>query len=145
MNKQVYIAVDFDGTVVTHDYPLVGKDVPGAVEVLKDILAEGHKIILNTMRSDDKLQDAVNWFKERGIELYGVNENPSQKSWTKSLKVYANRYIDDAVCGCPLLFNSNDWLGDGYPVHNRPYVDWMVVRDILETEGFLTIKKEDGE
>jgi hypothetical protein len=31
------IAVDFDGTVVEHIYPDVGRDVPGAVYWLKEI------------------------------------------------------------------------------------------------------------
>ena len=29
-----YIAVDFDGTCVTHDYPLVGEDLPYVVETM---------------------------------------------------------------------------------------------------------------
>ena len=52
------IAVDFDGTVVTHDYPNVGRDVKGAKEVLGKLLHYGHKIILYTMRSNMELHDA---------------------------------------------------------------------------------------
>lgn len=44
------IAVDFDGTCVTHEFPKVGKDI-GAVPVLKKLIEKGHKIILYTMRS----------------------------------------------------------------------------------------------
>ena len=57
------IAVDFDGTCVSHEYPKVGKDI-GAVPVLKALVEIGHKIILNTMRSDDELADAIQWFIE---------------------------------------------------------------------------------
>ena len=101
----MYIAIDFDGTCVTHDYPRIGKEI-GATEVLKRLVEAGHKLILNTMRSDKELQDAVNWFKKNGIELYGVNENPTQKRWTNSPKVYAHMYIDDAALRCllPLHF-----------------------------------------
>lgn len=111
----MYIAIDFDGTCVTHDYPRIGKEI-GATEVLKRLVEAGHKLILNTMRSDKELQDAVNWFKKNGIELYGVNENPTQKRWTNSPKVYAHMYIDDAALGCPLI--------NAPELSNRPFVDW---------------------
>ena len=111
----MYIAVDFDGTCVTHDYPRIGKEI-GAVKVLKRLVEAGHKLILITMRSGKELQDAIHWFNENGIELYGVNENPTQKHWTTSPKVYAHMYIDDAAFGCPLR-NVPDFS-------DRPFVDW---------------------
>ena len=85
----MYIAIDFDGTCVTHDYPRIGKDI-NAVNVLKKLVANGHKLILNTMRSGKELKEAINWFKKNDIELYGANENPTQKKWTNSPKVYAH-------------------------------------------------------
>ena len=107
------IAVDFDETCVTHEFPKVGKDI-GAVPILKELVKKGHKIILYTMRShpdknnqdkalseeiipNDTLQDAIDWFKENEIPLWGINENPKQKEWTSSSKIYANIYIDDAA------------------------------------------------
>lgn len=67
------IGIDFDGTVVTHMYPEVGKDI-GAVPVLKKLVDCGNRLILFTMRDSKNgtLQDAINWFKENGIKLYGV-------------------------------------------------------------------------
>ena len=118
----LYIAVDFDGTCVTHDYPRVGKDI-GAVPVLKKLTDSGHQLILNTMRSGDELADAVQWFIDNDIPLYGVNENPSQKSWTLSPKVYAHLYIDDAALGCPLKMDN--------AVSDRPFVDWDAVEEHL--------------
>ena len=111
----MYIAVDFDGTCVTHDYPRIGKEI-GAPKVLKRLVKAGHKLILNTMRSGKELQDAIHWFNENGIELYGVNENPTQKYWTTSPKVYAQMYIDDAAFGCPIR-NVPDFS-------DRPFADW---------------------
>lgn len=122
------IGIDFDGTCVTHDYPRIGKDI-GAVNVLKRLVNSGHKLILNTMRSGVELQEAVNWFKENGIELYGANENPTQKSWTNSPKVYAHLYIDDAALGCPLKMDLN--------LSNRPFVDWEVVAYLLFEDEIL--------
>lgn len=124
----MYIAIDFDGTCVTHDYPRIGKEI-GAIKVLKRLVEAGHKLILNTMRSDKELQDAVNWFKKNGIELYGVNENPTQKRWTNSPKVYAHMYIDDAALGCPLI--------NAPELSNRPFVDWDSIDLQLIQKGII--------
>ena len=117
------IAVDFDGTCVTHDYPRVGKDI-GAVPVLKKLTDSGHLLILNTMRSGKELDDAVQWFIDNDIPLYGVNENPTQKSWTASPKVYAHLYIDDAALGCPLKMDN--------AVSDRPFVNWEIVNQYID-------------
>lgn len=121
------IAVDFDGTVVTHEYPLIGEDA-GAVPVLRELAANGCRIILHTMRHGPLLEQAEAWFRERGIALYAVNENPSQRRWTASAKVYADLYIDDSALGVPLRFI------DGC---SRPVVDWQRVREQLVALGFL--------
>ena len=122
------IAIDFDGTCVTHDYPRIGKDI-NAVNVLKKLVANGHKLILNTMRSGKELKEAINWFKKNDIELYGANENPTQKKWTNSPKVYANLYIDDAALGCPLKMDLS--------ISDRPFVDWEAVSCLLKDNGIL--------
>lgn len=116
------IAVDFDGTCVSHEYPKVGKDI-GAVTVLKALVEIGHKIILNTMRSGDELADAIQWFIDNDIPLFGVNENPTQKEWTSSPKVYAHIYIDDCAFGCPL--KTDPAIGE------KPFVDWIAVEKNL--------------
>ena len=119
----MYIAIDFDGTCVTHEYPRVGKDI-GAVPVLKKLIDSGHQLILNTMRSGKELIDAVQWFADNDIPLYGANENPTQKEWTLSPKVYAHLYIDDAALGCPLMFD--------HAVSNRPFVNWELVDKYID-------------
>jgi hypothetical protein len=141
--KQLEIAIDFDGTCVTHEFPKVGRDI-GAAPVLKKLVENGHKLILFTMRDDHKepprstdpdiiaiggnyLTDAINWFKANEIPLYGIQSNPSQKSWTGSPKCYAHIYIDDAALGCPLI------ISDG----ERPYVDWSKVEEELKNRGVL--------
>lgn len=124
----VIIAVDFDGTCVTHAYPEVGAEI-GAPPVLKKLVANGAKLILWTMRSkgrtdgSDPLQDAIDWFKMHEIELHGVNENPGQKSWTQSPKAYAQLYIDDAALGAPLKTDA--------ALSERPFVDWSKVEEML--------------
>ncbi|MCK9574773.1 MAG: hypothetical protein WC979_03050 [Candidatus Pacearchaeota archaeon] len=119
------ICVDFDGTCTTHEFPRVGKDI-GAVPVLKELVAKGHRLILFTMRSDNKegsyLTDAVDWFKENEIPLFGINRNPEQ-TWTTSPKAYGQCYIDDCALGAPLLYNPE--------LSHAPYIDWSVVRSFL--------------
>ena len=123
----LYIAVDFDGTCVTHEYPYMGHDI-GAVPVLRELAEQGHYLILYTMRSGKLEKEAVAWFKEHDIPLFAVNGNPTQKKWTESPKIHADVYIDDSAAGCPLV----------YPEHtNRPYVDWVAMREWLIKEGLL--------
>lgn len=126
------IAVDFDGTCVTHEFPEIGKEI-GAVPVLRFLVNHGHQIVLNTMRSPrdghrDVLREAVKWFEKHRIVLHGVNENPDQKNWTTSPKVYAHLYIDDASLGTPLITNR----------HERPFVDWMGIVELLCERGIIT-------
>src|SRR6266576_447443 len=94
------IAIDFDGTCVTHEYPRIGKEI-GAGPVLKKLSDAGHQLILWTMRSGITLNSAIKWFENKGLPLYGVNTNPTQCEWTQSPKCYAPLYIDDAALGAP--------------------------------------------
>ena len=121
------IAVDFDGTCVTHEYPHTGIDI-GAAPVLKELVDNGCKLILYTMRSGSLLRRAEDWFSRNNIPLYAVNSNPTQKEWSSSPKTYADIYIDDSALGCPLKFR------DGV---KRPFVDWDKVRELLVREGIL--------
>jgi hypothetical protein len=148
MSRGLVIAIDFDGTCVTHDFPRVGEEI-GAPPVLKALVNSGHQLILFTMRSDVEspvsedeeihaepgryLSDAVDWFKRHDIPLYGINTNPTQSSWTSSPKAYANMYIDDLALGVPLKADSN--ISDG------PFVDWAAVRRMLENAGIITYEK----
>ena len=133
------IAIDFDGTCVTHEYPKVGRGI-GAELVLKALTDNGHDLILFTMRSamrgispvtnkeeDGGLSDAIKWFKDNDIPLWGINHNPLQYKWTGSPKPYAQLYIDDAALGCPLIYGE----------HERPYVDWLKVEGMLVDMGLI--------
>ena len=144
-------AIDFDGTSVAFDFPRVGQDI-GAAEVMRDMIAVGHRIILHTMRSDKEdptsadvailcpkagddanyLSQAVLWFKENDIPLFGVNINPEQYSWTDSTKPYADFYIDDIAIGCPLMLDSR--------ISDRPFVDWTMIRASLVARKLLHAK-----
>lgn len=125
-NKSLYIAVDFDGTVVKHKYPEVGEDI-NAQKTLRRLVDAGHKLILFTMRHDDKLDEAIKWYEDNDIELFGVNENPTQHTWTDSPKVYANIYIDDCALGVPLMQD----------LEGNKFVDWRRVEALLEATGVI--------
>ena len=124
------VGIDFDGTIVEHQYPRIGLEVPYAIDVMKELQEAGHKLILWTMRSDEYLEEAVKYVESQGIKFFGINENPEQKDWTNSPKAYCNVYIDDAALGCPLVFTAP---GSGL----RPYVDWIQVRNTLTLMGLL--------
>lgn len=122
------ICVDFDGTCVTHSYPVVGKDI-GAQAVLKKLIQNGHRLILFTMRSGEPLLDAVDWFYKNQIPLFGVNKNPEQESWTSSPKAYAQLYMDDAALGCPIKIDAS--------LSKRPFVDWVLVEQWLVNNNII--------
>jgi hypothetical protein len=126
----MYICVDFDGTIVDHAFPKIGQPVPHAIKWLKRFTELGADLILFTTRSDgqkygDVLTDAVNYLKENGIELFGVNKNPSQIAWTNSPKAYGHFYIDDAAVGCPLIHPAGFY---------RPCVNWKKVGKYVAAE-----------
>lgn len=121
-SKELTICVDFDGTLAEHEWPGPGEPVLYAIDVCKELQAKGHKLILYTMRSEEHLQAAVDWCKERGLEFWDHNHNPDQAKWSKSPKVYGHIFIDDAALGTPLIFSD-----DG----TRPRVDWLEIRKLL--------------
>jgi ribonucleotide monophosphatase NagD (HAD superfamily) len=123
MDCTITIAVDFDGTIVVHDYPDIKTPVPKALNVLHQIQQKGHNIILFTMRSGKELNEAVNYLKENGINLFGINENPEHPDYLDSRKVFANLYIDDSAVGCPLMPTQDN---------TGIMVNWKAVRVILK-------------
>ena len=96
------IAVDFDGTIVEHCYPEIGNEVPFAIDTLKMLTKEGHRLILWSVREGDLLNEAVEWCRERGLEFYAVNRDyPEEKindtNYSRKLKV--GMFIDDRNVG----------------------------------------------
>ncbi|MBR6962955.1 MAG: hypothetical protein IKH86_04900 [Prevotella sp.] len=97
------IAVDFDGTIVEHEYPNIGREIPFATDTLKMLIKDQHKLILWSCREDQLLQDAIDWCRERGVEFYAVNKDyPEEKveynnHFTRKLKV--DMFIDDRNVG----------------------------------------------
>ena len=97
------IAVDFDGTIVEHRYPEIGKELPFATQTLKMLIEDRHKLILWSVREGKLLEDAVEWCRKRGVEFYAVNkdfpEEDLSKNQTFSRKLKADVWIDDRNIG----------------------------------------------
>jgi len=95
------IAIDFDGTIVDHRYPAIGRIRPFAFETLQALQAKRHRLILWTHRSGQELEDAVNFCLENGVKFYAVNKNFPEERWTESnsRKINADLYIDDRNLG----------------------------------------------
>jgi len=95
------IAVDFDGTIVEHQYPAIGKEKLFAFETLKQLQKQGHLLILWTFRAGKYLDDAVEYCRKNGIEFYAVNKNYPEEVFdeTISRKINADIYVDDKNIG----------------------------------------------
>lgn len=126
------IAVDFDGTIVEHEYPRIGRPIPFALEVLRKLQLERHLLILWTVRDGTLLDEAVDFCAKNGVNFYAVNKNyPEEQEGDNPRKLTADVFIDDKnIGGLPewgviykaiLSGNSNfqdmdDYLSD----NNRP-------------------------
>ena len=137
------IAVDFDGTIVEHRYPSIGKEIPFAIETLKKLSKENHRLTLWTVREGRLLEEAVNFCRERGLEFYAVNRDYPEEEKGKnnhySRKLKADVWIDDRnVGGLP------DWGTIYEMIHNGlTYEDLMnnyqeEDEDPLPKKGFLS-------
>ena len=99
------ISVDFDGTIVEHRYPAIGKELPFATSTLRRFMEEGHKLVLFSVREGELLEEAVKWCEERGVRFYAVNadidedacDHQGTKHWSRKLK--ADVFIDDRNVG----------------------------------------------
>ncbi|MCR5313093.1 MAG: hypothetical protein K6E54_05510 [Bacteroidaceae bacterium] len=127
------IAVDFDGTIVEHRYPEIGEERPFAVETLKKLQEQRHKLILWTVREGELLDAALEWCKARGLEFYAVNSDSSDmfneaKDKNLSCKLNADVFIDDRnVGGIP------DW-GTIYKIISTGRTYQQVLRDRISHE-----------
>jgi len=95
------IAVDFDGTIVEHRFPLIGRVRPFAFETLLELQKKKYKLILWTHRSGRQLEEAVAFCRENGLTFYAINKNYPEEKWFEhdSRKIVADLYIDDRNLG----------------------------------------------
>lgn len=120
------IAVDFDGTIVEHRYPHIGREIPFAIQTLKQLIADGHQLILWSVREGRLLDEAVEWCKNHGVEFYAINRDYPEEERDKnnhySRKLKVDCWIDDRnIGGLP------DW-GTIYKIisENKTYEQIMI-------------------
>nr|DAH73209.1 MAG TPA: acid phosphatase [Caudoviricetes sp.] len=97
------LAVDFDGTIVTDEFPNIGKPNVGIIEQLKQLKSSGVKLILWTCRTNNNsgecyLDNAVNWCEKQGLIFDAVNDNIQEiKDFygQNPRKIFADLYLDD--------------------------------------------------
>jgi phosphoserine phosphatase len=88
------LAIDFDGTLVDHEYPKIGALKPGAKEAIIAFKKAGHKIAIWTCRAGEQEQAVRKFLSENGIPYDSVNAAaPGADLGTR--KIYADIYIDD--------------------------------------------------
>lgn len=121
------IAIDFDGTIVEHRYPKIGPEIPFAIDTLKMLINDRHRLILWSVREGVLLEEAVEYCRKRGVEFYAVNKDyPEEKTTDRnfSRKLKVDMFIDDRNLG-------------GIP-------DWgTIYRMIKEKKSYADIVKEE--
>ncbi len=123
------IAVDFDGTIVRHRYPEIGEEIPFAVETLKMLTEERHRLILWTVREGKLLDDAVEWCRQRGLEFYAINRDFPEEDITLnqhfSRKLKVDLWIDDRnVGGLP------DWGTIYHMIHDNKTYEQVLLEEM---------------
>lgn len=142
--KKYIIYLDFDGTVVEHTYPSMGRANFGCIEVIEKLQKAGHTVILNTMRSEfnnGSLEQALKLINEQyfyialpvnrdKIELIPISStehkiDPGVWDW-KQFKQEGIIYIDDICRGIPLK---------KCVMSHGSMVDWVEVeKELVENE-----------
>ena len=110
------IAVDFDGTIVEHKYPAIGRELPFAIETLKKLRDEHHRLILWTVREGRLLDEALAFCRDRGLEFYAVNrdypeeEKGRNNHYSRKLKADLTIYgmIHDGTTFSDLIRNAGE-------------------------------------
>ncbi len=123
------IAVDFDGTIVTDEYPKIGEELPFATETLKMLIRDHHRLILWSVREGKTLQEAIDWCKEHGVEFYAVNRDYPEETLDNnnhfSRKLKADYFIDDrGIAGLP------DW-GQIYQIISQHKSYRQIIKESL--------------
>lgn len=91
------IAVDFDGTLCSNEWPYIGEPNKELIDWIKTV-RDKNKFILWTCRTGQQLTDAVNWCADQGIYFDAINDNLDEQIkiyGNNPRKINANYYIDD--------------------------------------------------
>jgi hydroxymethylpyrimidine pyrophosphatase-like HAD family hydrolase len=127
--NSLIIAVDFDGTIVEDKYPDIGPARIFAFETLLELQKKGHRLILWTYRSGERLQEAVDFCRKNGLEFYAVNNSYPEEKYTDriSRKINADIFIDDRNLGGVLGWGEIHQLllKTEEPLQKKPKKKWF--------------------
>lgn len=140
MTKAMLIAVDFDGTLVEHRYPEIGRELPFAFETLRMLQKEGHRLVLWSVREGKLLDEAVAFCRERGVEFYAVNANYEEERENHqhfSRKLKADIFIDDRNLGGML-----DWGSIYRIIHYKIKIADLIADALEEKLGEKDYERE---
>lgn len=117
IQRRRVIAVDFDGVLCEDKWPEIGPEKKDIVELAKYRKQTGAALIIWTCRCGERLDEAVAWCRDRGLEFDAVNENlPERIAFygSESRKISADEYWDDKARGLfGLMFDSVVLFGTG--------------------------------
>lgn len=141
------IYLDFDGTVVEHDYPRVGIVNKGVFEVISQLQERGHEIVINTYRAQlegekgmEKIIQLVNSMakkhnKKSDYLVYPIEKIKSEKihpiEWFENLKNSKERgylFLDDQSRNSPLKRSR---------MVTNTMVDWDLVQEDLRSANII--------
>lgn len=71
------IAVDFDGTLCEDRYPEIGAPKPEVIGWVRRQMADGHHLVLWTLRTGKLLEEAWDWARNHGIFFDAVLQKPN--------------------------------------------------------------------
>ena len=92
------IVTDFDGTLCRNKYPEIGEANSELIGQLKEARENGDTVILFTCRTEERLEEAVNWCRDQGLEFDRVNENAPElieRFGGDCRKVTGDVFLDD--------------------------------------------------
>ncbi len=96
------IAVDFDGTLHTGEWPSIGEPMPWAVDTMRRLKADGHYLIIWSCREGREQTAMINWLLAHGFPFDRINDHHPDsiaKYGGDARKVFSDLYIDDKQLG----------------------------------------------
>lgn len=104
------VAVDFDGCLVSDNFPAIGEVNKDLFRICKELQKQGVKLILWTSRNGGMLYEALDCCYENGLHFDAVNKNLPEVIELfggDTRKVHADLYIDDKAI--PHLMHPAYW------------------------------------
>ena len=136
------IFLDFDGTVVEHQYPMLGRYNDGCFDVLQKLQQAGHEIVLNTYRvncDDGTLEIALDFLNNNPVYTIApivtytpAKIDPCRWNW-RVFKEKNYVFIDDICKGTPL----KKTIG----IRGSNMVDWQAIDILFAGNGMYETMK----